>query len=275
MTLHIYDELDQGSEEWLALRRGMVTASVVGRLITSASKTAIDFACPDCLEPADSPCVALRSQTKKAIKTMHPGRVEAARTDDSPPTLQVADTDDSRWLTRLLVAERITGYTDPTFQSFDMYRGVVEEPRAREVYSEHRAPATECGFMVLREDGWALGYSPDGLVGDDGLIEVKSPRAKEHIRTVLADEVPPQYMPQLQAGLLVSGRAWIDYVSFCGGEPLWTKRVYPDPRWHEVIVAAVQKFEGTAVQMVSDYRDKTAGLPATERIDLDMEVTAS
>jgi hypothetical protein len=67
--------------------------------------------------------------------------------------------------------------------------------------------------MRRDEDGWTLGYSPDGLVGDDGLIEIKAPRAKTHLRTILADEVPAHYMAQCQAGLLVTGRKWIDFVS--------------------------------------------------------------
>jgi hypothetical protein len=82
--------------------------------------------------------------------------------------------------------------------------------------------------MVRDDWGFSLGYSPDGLVGDDGLIEVKCRRQKKHLQTILADEVPPENMAQLQCGLLVSGREWIDYVSYCGGMPMYVKRVYPD-----------------------------------------------
>lgn len=217
MTLHILAELEQGSEEWHDQRRGMVTASVVGKLIT-------------------------------------------------PSTIKPASNDESRALTRLLTAERITGYTDPTYRNDDMWRGVVEEPRAREKYSEHYAEAVECGFMVRDDWGFDLGYSPDGLVGKDGLIEVKAPRAKEHLRTILADEVPANYMPQLQCGLLVSGRDWIDYVSFCGGMPMWVKRVTADERWHEAIVAAVEVFEVAAAEMVAAYQEATKGLAMTERM---------
>ena len=119
--------------------------------------------------------------------------------------------------------------------------------------------------MLRVEDGWQLGYSPDGLVGTDGLIEIKSPRAKTHLNTILADEVPAFYMPQLQAGLLVSGRDWVDFVSYVGGMPLWVKRVLPDPRWFEAIVAAVTRFETTAAEMVAAYEQATKGLPQTER----------
>jgi hypothetical protein len=77
-------------------------------------------------------------------------------------------------------------------------------------------------------------------------------------------------MAQLQAGLLVSGRAWVDFVPYVGGLPLWTKRVYPDPVWQTAIVAAVAHFETTAAELVATYTAATAGLPATERIDFNV-----
>jgi hypothetical protein len=104
-------------------------------------------------------------------------------------------------------------------------------------------------------------------VADDGLIEIKAPRAKTHLNTILSGTVPTYYMAQLQAGLLVSGRNWIDFVSYCGGMPLWRCRVMPNHLWFDAIVAAVTQFEKTAANMTADYRAFTAGLPATERID--------
>jgi len=217
VTLHEYPDLEQGTDEWLAARCGIVTASVVGQLITT--------------------------------KTVKP-----------------AENDYSRALTASLAAERITGYVEPVWLSNDMLRGLDDEPRARDLYSETYAPVTETGFMV--EDGWgfSIGYSPDGLVGDDGLIEVKSRRQKKHLQTILADEVPAENMAQLQCGLLVSGREWIDYLSYCGGMPMWRKRVRPDQRWFDAIYDAVLEFEDAAAQMVAAYQQATKNLPATERV---------
>ncbi len=224
MTLIELPDLIQGSEEWLDQRRGVVTASVVGKLIT-------------------------------------------------PTTVKPASNDYSRALTALLVAERITGWTDPVSVSDDMLRGHEDEPRAVEVYSEHYAPVRTSGFMVRRESTWTLGYSPDGLVGDDGLIEVKSRRAKKQLETILADEVPAENMAQLQAGLLVSGREWLDYLSYCGGMPMYRKRVYPEPKWFAAIVAAVERFEVTAAEMVAAYEAAVSRLPLTERaVDLEMVI---
>ncbi len=224
MTLIELPDLLQGSDEWHDQRRGMVTASVVGKLIT-------------------------------------------------PSTVRPANNDYSRALTSLLVAERITGWTDPVYVSDDMLRGHEDEPRAVQVYSEHYAPVTTTGFMVRDDWGFRIGYSPDGLVGDDGLIEVKSRRAKKHLQTILCDEVPLENMAQLQCGLLVSGRDWIDYVSYCGGMPLYVKRIEPDPRWFRAIVNAVTEFELNAAAMVEVYRGATRGLPLTERVvDLEMVI---
>jgi putative phage-type endonuclease len=223
MTLHEFPGLEQGTDAWHDARRGIVTASVVGRLIN--------------------------------------------------PTLKVADNDYSRGITAALIAERIAGWTEPSYTNADMWRGVECEPIARGAYTQHYAPAVECGFLRRDEPTWSLGYSPDGLVGDDGLIEIKAPRAKGHVATILADNVPAQYMAQCQAGLLVTGRKWLDFVSFCGGLPLYVKRIEPDPRWLEVIVAAVEKFETTAAEMVAAYTEANEGLPATERVvELEMSL---
>lgn len=220
MSLTILPDLDQGSDEWMDQRRGIVTASMVGRLLTTTGK--------------------------------------------------VANNDTSRTLTAQLVAERITGWTDPVFVSDDMLRGHDDEPRAVAVYEEHYAPVETVGFMVRDIDGgdfgYRIGYSPDGLVGDDGLIEVKSRRAKKQLQTILEDEVPAENYAQLQCGLLVSGRAWIDYCSYAGGMPFYVKRVFPDPDWFDAILAAVTAFELAASLMVGDYLKAVKGLPMTERV---------
>ena len=222
MTLITHADLEQGSDEWMAARCGLVTASVVGRLLT--------------------------------------------------PTLRVAENDVSRAATLSLVAERITGHVDQIHLTPDMWRGVEDEPIARDLYREHHAPVDEVGFMVRDDWGHKLGYSPDGLVGDDGLIEIKSRLQKNQVQTILDDRVPVVNMAQLQAGLIVSGRAWVDYVSYCGGMPLYVKRVYPDAKWQEAILAAVETFEARAAALVLRYRAAVEGLPTTERVDRDAEI---
>lgn len=189
----------------------------------------------------------------------------------TPAKLQPASNEAARGVTASLVAERITGFVDPTWKSADMWRGMVEEPAAVEVYSEHYAPIETVGLMVRDDWGFPIGYSPDGLVGDDGIVEVKCPRSKGHLRTILANEMPTEHMAQVQTGLLVSGRAWCDFISFYGGMPLFVKRVTRDEEWAEAIVSAATTFEGHAKRMVADYRAAVRGLPMTERV-LDLEM---
>lgn len=80
----------------------------------------------------------------------------------------------------LLALSTITGHTEDVYVSSDMWRGTIEEPIAREFYAAHHAPVTECGFMVREQNGVHIGYSPDGLVGDDGLVEFKSQAEEAH-----------------------------------------------------------------------------------------------
>lgn len=264
MTLRVYPNLIQGSEEWLAQRRGMLTASVIGALITTRRLSAIDYPCPSCDAPANEPCRSKRDPGT-AIKTLHPERGEYAKRQPSPIVIEPASNDVSRSLTLLLACERITGYTEPTYVNDDMQRGLDEEPRARDMYSELYAPVTETGLMVRDDWGFRIGYSPDGLVGDDGLIEVKSPRQKGHLATILGDGVPTEHMPQLQCGLLVSGRKWIDFISWSGGMPMLRRRVYPQQRWFDAIIGAARAFEENAMEIRREYDERTEGLPATER----------
>ena len=264
MTLHTYPELEQGSEEWLQARCGILTASVIGNLVSSRQPAALETDCPECGATPNGPCLGKR--TPDPIKTLHPARAAAARELDRVITADTTS-ETALGLIMTLAAERITGFVEPNLQSRAMERGQLDEPYARDAYSQHHAKVTELGFMVREFDGLRIGYSPDGLVGENGLIEIKSRTQKIQLRTVLADEVPGENMAQLQTGLLVSDRDWIDYASYCGGMKLWTKRVYPEPAWHAAICDAARRAETIISNMVSDYLEATEGMPDTERID--------
>jgi hypothetical protein len=274
MSLHVLPDLEQGSPEWHDQRRGMVTASVVGRLLTIGTPDATNYDCPACGVKAGESCTSLSRKTPTPLKTSHTPRIDVAtaRGQESPPVIEVADNETSRALTATLVAERISGFTEDTPMTSDMWRGVGLEPIARDTYYDRHAPVTTAGFMVRDDWGFRIGYSPDGLVGDDGLIEIKAPRAKTHVLTVLADEVPMHHMAQLQTGLLVSGRQWIDFIPFVGGLPMWVKRVYPDMAWFAAIEEAVTTFEANAAVMVAAYETATTGLAPTERV-LELEMS--
>lgn len=154
-------------------------------------------------------------------------------------------------------AQRVTGLVDVQRQTFAMERGHDDEAEARDIYSAKIAPVSEVGFMTRTFGDLTLGYSPDGLVGDDGLIECKSRCQKFQMETMIRLKVPSEYMAQLQTGLLVSGRDWIDFISFpaCGGGKMMVLRVLPDKEYAERILEAAQEAETTISTLIAQYLD--------------------
>lgn len=185
------------------------------------------------------------------------------------PTLKIADNDNTRSHVYELAAQRITDYTEPTYLGDEMLRGTVDEPIARQLYQDNFAPVTECGFITNDDHGFTIGYSPDGLVGDDGLIEVKGRRQKFTVQSIVDGEVPKEHMLQIQTGLLVTGRKWCDYLSFTGGMPLLPIRVYPDEAVHEAIIKACTAFEAKIATVINAYHERLLNEKwvATERLE--------
>jgi hypothetical protein len=136
-----------------------------------------------------------------------------------------------------------------------------DEFYARQLYAEHYAPVQEVGFVTNDSWGFTIGYSPDALVGDDGLIECKSRRGKFQIQTIAENEVPEEYVLQLQTGLLVTGRKWIDFISYSGGLPMFVKRVEPDLLIQGAILAAATAFEAKLAEKEREYRATIATMP--------------
>jgi putative phage-type endonuclease len=218
-----YFEIEQGTDKWHALRRGVITASAIGKLLTATGKP--------------------------------------------------ANNDTSRAQLYQLLAERITGESDPGFYNDDMARGHLLEPYARGIYAKNFDPVAECGFVTLTTPtGGVLGYSPDGLVGNDGLIEIKCPRPKTHLKALLTGEVPSEYIPQVQTGLAVTGRRWCDYISYSPGLPLFVQRCGPEPVIHEQIFSAHEAAERQLDQLMTGYRNAAAKFPATEPIQPEQEI---
>lgn len=181
------------------------------------------------------------------------------------PTLKVADNDKTRAHVYELLAQRVTGYVEPSYISDAMLRGWTDEIDARELYSEKYAPITEVGFVTNDKWGFKIGYSPDGLVGDDGLIECKSRMQKLQMRTIVDDEVPAENIIQIQTGLLVTGRKWCDYCSYSGGMPFYVKRVFADRMVQEAIILAAAAFEAKLKEKEEIYCAASAKLYPTER----------
>ena len=220
MTITHHPNVEQGSDEWLQLRCGLLTASEMKLIIT--------------------------------------------------PSLKAANSDKTRTHAYELAFRRITNHVEPQYISDAMLRGQEDEIYARLAYTEHFAPVTETGFITNDKWGFAIGYSPDGLVGDDGLIECKSRCGKYQVQTIACDAVPDEYEMQLQTALLVTERQWIDFISYCGGLPVFVKRVEPDLEIQEAIIAAATGFQERVDDIVREYRATLAAMPKiipTERTE--------
>lgn len=191
------------------------------------------------------------------------------------PQLKIADNEKTRLHAFELAAQRLTGHTEPSYIGENAMRGWADEIRARDLYSEHFQPVREIGGMVRDFGAFKLWCSPDGLVGDDGGIEVKSRLQKHQMRTVFENEVPDEHKLQVQAFLLVSGREWIDYLSYSGGMELWRIRVEPDPATHDAIKSACEAFEERIQEIMRVYEERIdslgSGVVMTER-NLDSDV---
>lgn len=191
-------------------------------------------------------------------------------------TLKVSDNDKTRAHIWELLFQRLTGYVEPHYISDDMLRGHDDEIEARIQYAKHFAPVEEVGFVTNDRWGFTIGYSPDALVGDDGLIECKSRRGKYQVQTIAEDAVPEEYVLQLQTGLLVTGRKWIDFISYSGGLPMFVKRVEPDLLIQGAIVSAATAFEARLAEKEREYRATLATMPklieTERRIEQEMYV---
>jgi putative phage-type endonuclease len=113
-----------------------------------------------------------------------------------------------------LIAERLTGIPAPSFTNAAMQHGVEQEPHARRAYAELMGvEVVEVPFVEHPEIAM-FGCSPDGLVGDDGLVEIKAPNTATHLDTLLSETVPSKYVIQMQVQMAVCGRDWCDFASF-------------------------------------------------------------
>jgi len=226
MGIRYHTDLVQGSDEWLAARCGLLTASEM-KLIVS-------------------------------------------------PSLKPIKNDKERAHLYELLAQRITRHVEPHYIGDDMLRGHEDEVEARILYAERYAPVHDMGFITNDKWGFTIGYSPDGLVGEDGAIECKSRRQKFQVQTLIDGAMPDDYAIQVQTALLVSERQWIDFISYSGGLPMVTVRVFPDPPVQGAILAAAEAFEQRLAEKLDAYRAAlTSGarlIPTERKIEQEMHL---
>lgn len=164
-----------------------------------------------------------------------------------------------RYLTEV-VLERITGQVVPLgFTTADMQWGTDTEPDARAAYEFRVDVAVEEVGFVDHATIENFGCSPDGFVGDDGLVEIKCPASHTHLKTILADKIPPQYIKQMQAQMMICQREWCDFVSFDPRMPphltYWSKRLHLSDDLKE-LSDDVQEFLKNVDGMVESLNEK-------------------
>lgn len=226
-SITCHPDLIQGSDEWLAARTGLLTASEMKLIVT--------------------------------------------------PSLKAASNDKERAHLYELLSQRITRYVEPSYIGDDMLRGQADEVEARMLYAEHQHPVQDMGFITNNRWGFKIGYSPDGLVGNDGLLECKSRRQKFQVQTIIDGVMPDDFLIQAQTGLLVSERSWLDFVSYSAGLPMMTVRVYPDGRVQEAILEAAIAFEERLAVKLMRYQNELKHpanrlIPTIRKIEQEMYV---
>ena len=161
--MNIIESCEQGSEEWLSLRLGKITASRVKDVLTKGRGT---------------------SPSKTAESYMME-----------------------------LIAEMLTGNSKPFFENDAMRWGTETEPQARAMYAVNNdfVDVKEVAFVEHNEQ---IGISPDGLIGDDGLLEIKCPNTTTQLKRALSDDYSSDYKAQIQMQLWVTEREWCDFLSF-------------------------------------------------------------
>jgi putative phage-type endonuclease len=145
-----------------------------------------------------------------------------------------------------LVVERLTGEVAESFSNAAMQWGTETEPQARAAYSFLKGAEVEEAPFVVHPSIPDAGASPDGLVGSDGLIEIKCPQSSTHIDTILTGKIDGKYITQIMWQLACTGRAFCDFVSYDPRMPehlaIWVKRVPRDDAMIEELEGAVRVF---------------------------------
>lgn len=158
------------------------------------------------------------------------------------------------YISELIAEELIPEFEPDRFESAAMAHGTETEDEARRLYAFAQGLDPEqVGFCV--SDCERYGASPDALVGDDGALEIKCPLPKTHVDYLVGGKLPDAYKAQVHGHLLVTGRAWCDFVSYCDGLPLFVCRVTPDD-FTEKLASALDRF----CDELAETRAKIRGL---------------
>jgi len=176
------------------------------------------------------------------------GKATASRIADIIATTKTGPSASRKNYLAQLVAERLTGTVAESYSNAAMQWGTEKEPEARAAYAFLHADGVDVlpAEFVTHPSIQMAGASPDGLVGTDGLVEIKCPNTATHIETLLGGKVDSKYITQIQWQLACTGRQWCDFVSYDPRMPehlaIWVKRVPRDDAMIEELESAVRVF---------------------------------
>ncbi len=172
-----------------------------------------------------------------------------------------------------LIVERLTGVAVEGFKSAAMQYGTETEPQARIFYELLEGVNVAPGGFVFHPRIEMAGASPDGLVGADGLVEIKCPLTKTHIDTLLGGSVDGTYVKQMQWQMACTGRSWCDFVSFDPRLPehmrLFVRRVARD----EATIADLEKEVVAFLAELADKEERLRRYGEPDRLKADLKAS--
>lgn len=185
------------------------------------------------------------------------GKVTASRVADVLAKIKSGESASRRNYKIQLVSERLTGERQETYVNQAMQDGIDREQFARDRYVQQFGEVEEVGF--IQHPTLEAGASPDGLVGTDGIIEIKCPMGSTHTETLMTQEVPSKYVPQIQFQLLVTGRKWCDFVSYNPMFPenlqVFVRRVFANKEYQQELEDEVKHFLKEVDDVISKLKE--------------------
>lgn len=190
---------------------------------------------------------------------MRCGKITASRITDVMAQVKVGEAAGRENYRIELVCERLTGVPTDGYTNAHMERGIELEPIARAWYEVERATFVKQVPFIDHPTIAMSGASPDGIV-DDGLIEIKCPMAKTHIKYLLDDKVPAKYIPQMAWQMACTHSKWVDFVSFCPELPkdmqLFIKRYNRDDAYIAELESKVVEFNDEVEQVITRLKGR-------------------
>lgn len=188
------------------------------------------------------------------------GKVTASRVADVLSKGKSGESASRRNYRIELVAQRLTGKPSEPFTNAAIEHGTATEPLARVAYKlKHNRDVIDIAFVEHPTIEW-FGCSPDGLVGEDGLIEIKCPNTTTHLDWMEAGKAPSKHIPQMMAQMACTGRKYCDFVSFDPRLPedlqLFVVRVKRDQEYIDNMEAEVKKFLNEVEETINKLKER-------------------